>query len=334
MAENGPYETVMGFIIGPWLAQAVRAAVELSLAEHLADGPRTAAEIAEAEGTDPAATARFLRACASMGLVAYAEKGFTGTPMLAVLHRDDPLSLRDLAASQSSQLLWRTWARIPEAVRSGESQTDKALGMPFFDYLAAHPDEGALFGAAMASMSAPVIRDAVEVIDIAGATTVVDVGGAHGSFALAMLAKHPGLDAIVLDLPHSLPGAQAAAVRDGLDDRFTAVAGDFFKAVPPGDIMLLKFILHDWSDDECVRILSNCRDALHPGGRIVITEIVIEDDAPGIAPLMDIAMLASAGSRERTLAEFDTLLVRAGLRRAAATPVQAPYVVIEATVAA
>jgi precorrin-6B methylase 2 len=324
----------MGFIIGPWLAQAARAAVDLSLAEHLADGPRTAAEIAEAEGSDPQATARFLRACASIGLVAYAEKGFAGTEALAVLHRDAPMSLRDLAASQSSACLWQTWARIPQAVRSGESQTDKALGMPFFDYLAAHPDEGVLFGAAMTSMSAPVIRDAVTVIDVAGAATVVDVGGAHGSFALAMLARHPGLEAIVLDLPHALPGARAAAVERGLDDRFTAVAGDFFKQVPPGDIMLLKFILHDWSDEECVRILSNCRDGLRPGGRIVITEIVIDDHAPGIAPLMDIAMLATTGSRERTLAEFDDLLDRAGLRRAAATPVEPPYVVIEATVAA
>ncbi|WP_089292128.1 methyltransferase [Actinoplanes regularis] len=329
----GPYETVMGFLVGPWLAQAVRAAVDLSLAEHLADGPRTAAEIAEAEGADPGATARFLRACASMGLVTYAEGGFAGTELLTVLHRDAPMSLRDLAASQSSACMWQTWARIPEAIRSGEAQTTQALGMSFFDYLAAHPDEGALFGAAMASMSAPVIREAVEVIDTAGATTVVDVGGAHGSFALAMLAKHPGLEAIVLDLPHSVPGAQAAAAESGLADRFTAVAGDFFKEVPPGDILLLKFILHDWSDDDCVLLLSNCRDALRPGGRIVITEIVIDDHSPGIAPLMDIAMLASAGSRERTLAEFDDLLSRAGLRRSTATPVEPPYVVIEATTA-
>ncbi|WP_229070576.1 acetylserotonin O-methyltransferase [Actinoplanes sp. DH11] len=328
---SSPHETVMGFLIGPWLAQAVRAAVDLSLAEHLADGPRTAAEIAEAEGSDPQTTARFLRACASMGLVAYAEKGFTGTDMLAVLHRDAPMSLRDLASSQASACLWLTWARIPEAVRSGQAQTTQALGMPFFDYLAAHPDEGALFGAAMASMSAPVIQEAVEVIDVGGAGTVVDVGGAHGSFALAMLARHPGLDAIVLDLPHAVPGAQAAAAERGLTDRFRAVGGDFFAAVPAGDILLLKFVLHDWSDDDCVRILANCRDALHPGGRIVITEIVIDDHAPGIAPLMDIAMLASAGSRERTLAEFDELLTRSGLRRTATTEVQPPYAVIEAT---
>jgi predicted O-methyltransferase YrrM len=321
----------MGFLVGPWLAQAVRAAVDLSLAEHLAEGPKTAAEIAEAEGSDPGTTARFLRACASIGLVAYADKGFTGTEALAVLHRDAPMSLRDLAASQSSACLWLTWARIPEAVRSGEAQTDQALGMPFFDYLAAHPDQGALFGAAMTSMSAPVIRDAVEVIDVAGAATVVDVGGAHGSFALAMLARHPGLEAVVLDLPHALPGARAAAAERGLSDRLTTVAGDFFREVPPGDLLLLKFILHDWPDDECVQILSNCRNALRPGGRVVIAEIVIDDHAAGIAPLMDIAMLASTGSRERTLDEFDDLLSRAGLRRVAATPVEPPYVVIEAT---
>lgn len=320
----------MGFLMGPWMAQAVRAAVDLSLAEHLAGGPRTAAEIAAAEGADPGATARFLRACASMGLVTYDGEGFAGTETLAVLHRDAPLSLRDMAASQSTAVMWRTWARIPEAVRSGEAQTTQALGMPWFDYLAAHPDEGALFGRAMTSMSAPVIADAVEVIDVTGVKTVVDVGGAHGSYVLALLARHPDLDGVVLDLPHAVPGARAAG-RD-LDGRFTAVAGDFFAAVPPGDLMLLKFILHDWPDDECVRILGNCRDALRPGGRIIITEILMSDDAGGIAPLMDVAMLASAGSRERTLAEYDELLTRAGLRRIAVTPVRPPYGVIEAAI--
>lgn len=320
----------MGFIIGPWLAQAVRAAVDLNLPEHLADGPRTAAEIAEVEGSNPDTTARFLRVCASLGLVTATEKGFAGTEALAVLHRDAPLSLRDLAASQSSPAMWQTWARIPEAIRSGESQTEKALGMTFFDYLAAHPDQGAIFGAAMASMSAPVIRTAVEVIDVSGATTVVDVGGAHGTYALALLAEHPGLDAIVLDLPHAVPGALAAAAERGMQDRLTAVAGDFFKEVPAGDLLLLKFILHDWSDDDGERILTNCRNALRPGGRVVITEIVIDDHATGIAPLMDIAMLATSGSRERTLDEFDALLGRAGLRRVSVAAVEPPYFVIEA----
>ena len=152
----------MGFLIGPWLAQAVRGAVDLSLAEHLADGPRTATEIAAAEGSDPDATARFLRACASMGLVSYGEKGFSGTETLAVLHRDAPLSLRDMAASQSTACMWLTWARIPEAVRSGEAQTAQALGMPFFDYLAAHPDEGALFDAAMLASAGSRERTAAE----------------------------------------------------------------------------------------------------------------------------------------------------------------------------
>ena len=219
------------------------------------------------------------------------------------------------------------------AVDLSPSRTTQALGMSFLDCPAAHPEEGALFGAAMASMSAPVIREAVDVIGAGDATTVVDVGGAHGSFALAMLARHPGLEAIVLDLPHAVPGARAAAAERGLDHRLTAVAGDFFTEVPPGDILLLKYILHDWSDDECVTILSNCRAALRPGGRIVITEIVIDDHAAGIAPLMDIAMLATAGSRERTRGEFDDLLSRAGLRRTAATPLQPPYFVIEAAAA-
>ena len=312
------------------MAQIVRAAAELSLAEHLADGPRTAAQIAEAQGADPDAIERFLQACASLGLAEYADGGFAGTELLAVLHGDNPVSLKDFAVAMSSGGMWKTWARLPEAVQSGESQSEEALGMPIFAWLAANPDEGARFGAAMTSLSTPVIRDAVEVIDVAGVTTVVDVGGAHGAFVLALLARHPGLEGIVLDLPHAGPGARAAAVARGLDDRFTAVPGDLFSEIPRGDLLLLKYILHDWKDEDCLRILANCRDALHPGGRVVITEIVMDDRPTGIGPLMDLGMLTAAGSRERSLAQFDTLLSRAGLRRVAATPVQPPYVVIEA----
>ncbi|WP_352244524.1 methyltransferase [Actinoplanes sp. NBRC 103695] len=147
---------------------------------------------------------------------------------------------------------------------------------------------------------------------------------------LARLARHPGLEGIVLDLPHAGPGARAAAAARGLDDRFTAEPGDFFSEIPRGDLLLLKYILHDWKDENCLRILANCRDALHPGGRVVITEIVMDDRPTGIGPLMDLGMLTAAGSRERSLAQFDTLLSGAGLRRVAATPVQPPYVVIEA----
>lgn len=109
------------------------------------------------------------------------------------------------------------------------------------------------------------------------------------------------------------------------------VGGDFFTDVPEGDLLLLKYILHDWDDESCVRLLRQCRQALRPGGRVVVVDMVIDEEAAGFGPLMDIAMLTMLGSRERTLAEFDWLFARAGLKRVRETGVQPPYRVIEAT---
>ena len=106
------------------------------------------------------------------------------------------------------------------------------------------------------------------------------------------------------------------------------------EAVPRGDLYLLKFILHDWDDDDCVTILRRCREAMEPGGRIAIIEMVVGDQTdPGVSALMDLNMLACTGGRERSLDEFDALLARAGLRRTAVLTKDSPQSVIEAVAA-
>jgi O-methyltransferase domain len=141
---------------------------------------------------------------------------------------------------------------------------------------------------------------------------------------------HSDLEGVVLELPHAVPGAEAEAKSRCLEGRFTSVAGDFFDAVPEGDLYLLKYILHDWDDESCVRILRQCRQAMRPGARLAVVDMVIAEQDSGFGPLMDIAMLTMLSSRERTAAEFDSLLEQAGLRRVKTTELQAPYSMIEA----
>jgi O-methyltransferase/methyltransferase family protein len=325
------YGAVLQMVTGFWVSQIVRTAADLSLAEHLADGPRTAAEVAAAEKSDPEATYRLMRACAGIGLLGYEADGFAGTPLLQILHKDSPLSLKSFTLAQTAPGHWLTWGRTSDAVRAGGSRADEVLGMSIFEYFGSHPDEAALFGTAMTNLSTPVIRAAVSTYELSGVQTVVDVGGADGAFVLELLAREPNLHGIVLELPHATAGAQAEAERRGLADRLVVEAGDFMQKIPAGDLYLLKYIMHDWADDVCVRILSNCRAALLPGGRVSIVEIVMDDRPVGIGPLMDIAMLTMLSGRERTLADFDRLLTQAGLRRVKHTPIdEGPYAVIEA----
>jgi O-methyltransferase domain/Dimerisation domain len=328
------YQQMLGLVVGFWVSQIVRTAAALSVADRLAAGPMTARQLAAAEGSDPEATFRLLRACTSLKLVTYepASGRFAGTALLDTLRRDSPHSLRNLALVQTAPGHWQSWGRFTDSVRAGATQFEAALGYrDIWAYFEQNPTEGQLFGAAMTDLSAPVVREAARVIDTTGVGLVADIGGANGAFVYELLARNDKLRGIVFDLPITLPGAQADAERLGLQDRSITLAGDFFEAVPVADMYLLKYILHDWDDEQCLQILNNVRAAMSPGARVIIVEMLVgESDDPGIGTLMDMNMLAMLHGRERDLTEFDTLLTTAGLRRTELTLLQPPYCVIEA----
>jgi len=329
MTEARAFAAVLEMANGFWVSQIVRTAADLNIAEHLHDGPVSSADIAAAEDADPAATYRLMRACVSLGLLAYEGDRFAGTPLLSALHKDSPLSVKSYALAQTAPGHWLTWGRTTDAVRKGHSQAREALGGTIFEYFQDHPQEGALFSAAMTNLSAPVIAEAVEVLDLAGVRSVVDVGGADGAFVHALMERHPHLSGTVLELPHAVPGAGAAAKRRGLEGRLSAVAGDFLAAVPAGDLYLLKYIIHDLDDASAVRVLRNCREAMSAGGRVVVVDMIIDEQDSGPGPLMDIAMLTMLSSLERTARQFDALFDGAGLRRVRTTSLQVPYGLME-----
>jgi hypothetical protein len=331
---TGSYQEMLGLITGFWVSQIVRTAAALSVADRLATGPMSAHELATAEGSDPAATFRLLRACAALRLVTYEPVGgrFAGTALLDTLRRGSPHSLGNLALVLTAPGHWLSWGRFTDSVRAGSTQFEAALGSPdIWAYFEQNPEEGRLFGAAMTDLSTPIILEAASVIDTTDIELVADIGGANGAFVHELLARNPKLRGIVFDLPTTLPGAQAAAERLGLQDRCSTVPGDFFDSVPAADMYLLKYILHDWDDESCVRILRTVRESMAPSARVIVVEILVGETVdPGIGTLMDMNMLAMIPGKERDLNRYDALLDAAGLQRVALTPVQPPYYVIEA----
>jgi hypothetical protein len=178
-------ERMMQMITGYWVTQVVHAAAAFSIADHLASAPATAKEIALAEGADPDATFRLLRACTSLGLLSYdGSSRFTSTPLLNTLRKDSPRTLRGLALP---------WGRFAEVVKTGRNQTFPALGAEFFDYLAANAAENRAFTDAMTSMTSSVAEEVAQVIDIKGVQVVADIGGANGTLLHALLRAHPHL---------------------------------------------------------------------------------------------------------------------------------------------
>lgn len=313
------YDRMMGMLTGFWVSQIMRAAAVFNLADHLAAGIDTPDAIADVESTDPDATRRLMRTCASLGLVTSTDGvHFTATSLLATLRKDDPNSLRGMVLAIGGTGHWLTWGRFPDAVRSGDQQVKAAHGAfeTIFDYYAAHLDEAGLFTEAMSNLTAAAAIEIAKVIDTSGVDCALDVGGANGEVLRAMMRANPDLRGGVFDLPHVVPDAEAAARKDGLQERFTAFGGDFFESVPPADLYVLKYVLHDWDNESCIRILKNCRASLQEGGRIIVIDYLVgELGAPGPAPLMDLNMLVMTGGRERDLAEFDALFQSAGLRR-------------------
>ncbi|WP_231646119.1 acetylserotonin O-methyltransferase [Mycolicibacterium mengxianglii] len=313
------HDRMMGMLTGFWVSQIVRAAAVFNLADHLASGIDTPDAIADVESTDPDATRRLMRTCASLGLVTSTDGvHFTATSLLGTLRKDDPNSLRGMVLATGAPGHWLPWSRFPDAVRSGDQQIKAALGTfdTIFDYYAEHVDEAGLFTEGMSNLSAAAAIEAAKVIDTRDVDSALDIGGANGEVIRAMMRANPVLRGGVFDLPHVVPDALEAARNDGLQERFTAIGGDFFESIPAADLYVVKYILHDWDDESCIRILKNCRAALQEGGRIVVIDYIVgELGEPGTAPIMDMNMLVMTGGRERDITEFDALFQSAGLRR-------------------
>lgn len=320
-------QQIVAILMGYWGCWTVRAVADLSIADHLAGGSLTAAEVAAREGSAPDATLRLMRAAVATGLLTQEADGrFGATPLLETLRADHPRSMRAGVLSMMGN--WLPWRDFEEGLRSGNTPSAKAFGGTMFDYLAAHPAEADTFTTAMAATTGQWGAAMADTLDTTGVQCAVDIGGASGSLLQLLQRKNPSLRGIVYDRSNIAELAQAAIAESGLADRTHVVVGDFFESVPPGDLLLLKFILHDWSDEECVRILQNCKQALAPGGRIAVMELIVREENP-FAALNDVNMFIMSPGRERSLDEYDALFERVGLKRIAVHHTATPQSVIE-----
>jgi hypothetical protein len=140
---------------------------------------------------------------------------------------------------------------------------------------------------------------------------------------------------MLFDMPHVLAGARDYIAKQGLSDRCEVVGGSFFESVPAGDAYFMKHIVHDWGDEDCIRILKCCRAAMRPDAKLLICERVIP---PGNEPFSgkwsDLHMLVeNRHGRERTESEYRRLLHAGGLRLHRVIPTRSPWSVIEAVIA-
>jgi O-methyltransferase domain/Dimerisation domain len=316
-----------------WASRAVYAAARLGLADFLADGPRTAAVLAEATGMHVQSLYRLMRTLASLGLLSSDEaRRFALTPLGASLRTGAPGMARPTVLAMAGDWMWQAWSEILHSIETGGTGMEQAWGQPLFEYLEKHPEEAKHFGEAMWGFHESEPPAVAAAYDFTGIRTLIDVGGGIGHLMTAVLAANPELRGILYDLPHVVPEARKHLESKGMAARCEVRAGDFFATVPAGgDAYMLSRVIHDWDEQRCIELLHRCHRAMGPEGRLLLVETVLPPgDAPHPGKLLDLQMLVAPGGMERTANEYAALLAQASFRMTHVVPTASPVSIVEA----
>jgi hypothetical protein len=310
-----PDEVVWGLTRGALGTRALAIVSELGVADALADGPRPAAEVARELEADPETLHRLLRALATAGVFAEETPGvFRNTDASELLRRGG-------GWTDFAHLFGGVFYRaVTDLDASGEPTFPRSHGADFWSWLGAHPEERAAFDRAM-EYGSRFSLERLAPVEWRGDELVVDVGGGNGTLLAELLSVQPGLRGIVYDLPETVRDEAA------LGDRIEFVPGSFFDGVPEGDVHILSAILHSWDDERAGEILHAIRAAGRPGSRLLILENVVPlGNEPSGGKWLDLLLLALSGGKERTEAQWRTVLKAGGFE-----PVRFHEALIEAT---
>jgi SAM-dependent methyltransferase len=328
MGEDHVHESMRGLIENFWTTQAIYAATRLGLPELLRAGPRSCDVLASESGAHRGALCRLMAALATVGVVVEREPHlFELSPMGRRLCQG-PDAL-DGWAITVGEVVWSTWGELLHSVRTGESAFQKVHGVSRYDYLDRDPEAAGRFDASMALFSRAAAAAIVAGFDFSSCEELVDVGGGTGELLLTILGRHPALRGTVFERARLQRAAEEAILAADLAGRCRFVAGDFRLHVPAGaSAYILKDVLHNWSDDDAVGILRNCRESMPPDGRVLVIE-ALRPGGPEAATkgFLDLHMLVMHGGLRRGEEELRELFGAAGLRLSRVVPTAGPSIV-------
>lgn len=275
---------------------------------------------------------RILRALAAFKVFRIETDGtIAHTPRSLLLRTDTRNSLHHGARFWTSRGSWRAWEHL-DAVLEGKNPHEVAWGTHRFDYLREHTEEARVFDAFMANFPDNRHQALAAAYDFSHSKLIIDIGGGNGEALRRILDRYPDARGVILDREDVVAAIGPDELAGG---RIAATGGSFFDEVPTGgDRYLLVRVLHDWADDDVVRILRTCRAAMQTPARLLIVESILEPDPTRgrvTEYLIDMQMMAMFGNaRERTETEFRELLGTAGFELARVISTSAPVSILEA----
>ncbi|XAR72584.1 hypothetical protein NMG60_11019276 [Bertholletia excelsa] len=244
------------------------------------------------------------------------EKGYLLTPASQLLLEDEPLSMTPLLLAMLDPVLTMPWHHVSEWFQNDDvTPFYTTHGRTLWDYASHESRFNKLFNKSMANdaqlVASVVIKDYKGCFE--KLNSLVDVGGGTGMMGKSIANAYPHLKCTVLDLPHVVAGLEGSK-------NLNYVGGDMFETIPPSDAILLKWILHDWSDEESIKILKRCKEAIpskEKGGKVIIIDMVVEnkkedDKSVETQLFFDMLMMILVTGRERTKKEWAKLFSEAG----------------------
>ncbi|XP_008236081.1 PREDICTED: (RS)-norcoclaurine 6-O-methyltransferase-like [Prunus mume] len=321
----------------------VKCSIELGIADAIEShgSPMTLLELSSALRCDPSPLYRIMRVLVHLKIfkekpaTQLGPKVYAQTPLSKRLLKSGKNSMAAFILLESSPVMLAPWHGLSARIQGVSNPSFEAVhGEDVWSYAAANPNHSKLINEAMACdarVAVPaVLESCLEVFK--GLETIVDVGGGDGTTLRLLVEECPWIRGVNFDLPHVVSVAQEC-------DRIENVGGDMFDCVPKADAAIIMWVLHDWGDDECIRILKKCREAIpEDKGKVIIVEAVIEEDnekqdkkLTDVRLMLDMVMMAHTNTgKERTLKEWGYVLGEAGFSRHTITPIHAVQSVIQA----
>jgi len=315
-----------------YVARAIGVAADLNLAEHIKNSEKSISELANLTSTHEDSLYRLMRMLASQGVfIETSNRCFKNNRIsLSLLDKQD--SMRHMIIHQINGINWNMFEELGHVVKTGENAAQKVLGMDVFEYLEKNPDKNEIYNHAMTNSSLMLSYAILSEYNFGKSKTLIDIGGGQGILLAMILHKHKSLQGKVFDLPHVAKDVKKIAEQYNVLNRMDSISGNFFENIPMGgDTYLLKSIIHNLSDIQCIDLLKNIKSVLPKDGKILIIEPIIENNNRySFAKLYDIQMLVGRnGGKERTKKEFSDLITKSELKLNKIIQTAAPFSVIE-----
>ncbi|HKO64874.1 MAG TPA: methyltransferase, partial [Candidatus Nitrosocosmicus sp.] len=310
------FDNTVDIIFGRWKSQILYTGAKLGIFDYLTSSPKEISQIAQDLNLNEAMAYRILRSIASLGFLKEEDQGrkFSITTSGELLRKDHPHTLQGVLLLEEGPEHYQIWKHLSRMIIDGKQNAfSSEYGNNIFEYAGENSKYSKVFNDAMSSYSAmhtAMVLEALKEYDFSDISHICEIGGGQGHLLSHLQSKYNHLSGTILELEPVVNNQDSSwPNKMGLQERCKYVKGNMFEQVPSADLYIMKMILHDWNDEECIKILSNIHKSASDKSKIFIIEHVVPDPTtPHFSKLFDIHMMCATTGRERTVEEYKSIL--------------------------